>query len=933
MEFIIIKKLKFKIRKMNKIKIYLILLTSVIGESASGQWNIGPGGQYGRTSPPIQKIGIGNFFINGNVQSKFHISNFLLAPDVTTDGFLFRTDGNQNVNNQWQLFTGLSAAGLTEKFRLFVPAGTPNALLNVFQNNGNMQLQTNSITRLYIESNTGPTAGFIGIGANYLTPINLLDVNGGNINVQTITNSYKLNNRDILWHKGDITSLFVGVEAGQNHAPLVPSQNTFLGYQAGFSSPGNIPLSPSLGNVLVGYQSGFNTISSGNTYVGWGAGFSHNNPTNGFIVCVGYECGFLNQDADNAFYGSFAARNHVNGSGNSVFGHVAGQFMNNCNDVTVMGLAAGGNNSGFSRNNYFGARAGLNTVGEDNVFIGTNAGINGVGSKNVLMGNQAMQAATSGSSNVVIGYNSNGTSSGSSFNTIIGAEAALANASGASNTYVGYQSALAQTTGTGNVYMGLESGSNMLGGSQNTFLGVRTGANVANSTFTNAAAIGAGAQVTADDHMILGNNAVNVGIGLSGASPGPQNKLEINTSLANTSGLRFRQLTSASPVIANPGSGVLSVDANGDVVYVPVAGGGALGNICGTNTNPLTSSWEIPLNGQNFLFGGNGAGTAVNNVGVGVTCTPLAKLHVQQSSGSLVGSTGILVENTDQNNCNTEPVIGLKSIVSSPNLNDVKCAGWFESTNAPNCFGSLLNYAIIVPQNGGMVQIGYAPTSPTNFGTYLLDVNGTTFSAGGYQPSDVTLKNTVVTLPNSLNKIKNLRPVTYKWNTVLDSGMAGTHAGFIAQEVDTVIPQLVKTNTLGQKSISYNEMIPYLVSAMQELIKQNKQQDSIIQVLTQNISACCSNSAARETGIQGNNPKVLQQYNINLSDEDFIVLNQNEPNPFAEQTTITYNVPEKYGFAQLVFKTIDGKIIKTVDITKKGRGQVNVFASDLSKGM
>jgi hypothetical protein len=64
-----------------------------------------------------------------------------------------------------------------------------------------------------------------------------------------------------------------------------------------------------------------------------------------------------------------------------------------------------------------------------------------------------------------------------------------------------------------------------------------------------------------------------------------------------------------------------------------------------------------------------------------------------------------------------------------------------------------------------------------------------------------------------------------------------------------------------------------------------------------------------------------------------IVLDQNKPNPFAEQTTITYNVPEKYGFAQLVFKTIDGKIIKTVDITKKGRGQVNVFANDLSNGL
>ncbi len=44
-------------------------------------------------------------------------------------------------------------------------------------------------------------------------------------------------------------------------------------------------------------------------------------------------------------------------------------------------------------------------------------------------------------------------------------------------------------------------------------------------------------------------------------------------------------------------------------------------------------------------------------------------------------------------------------------------------------------------------------------------------------------------------------------------------------------------------------------------------------------------------------------------------------------------MPEKFGYAQMIFSTIDGRILKTVDITKKGRGQINVYASDLSSGM
>lgn len=434
-------------------------------------------------------------------------------------------------------------------------------------------------------------------------------------------------------------------------------------------------------------------------------------------------------------------------------------------------------------------------------------------------------------------------------------------------------------------------------------------------------------------------------IGINNLTPG--NRLTVTStaadpgagsiaSLGGSSGIRTSNMTSNSPTLPNPGAGVLSVNSVGDIIYVTsptVSPGSSLGNICGLGSNPLLNSWEIPLNGNNFLFEGNGAGTGVNNLGVGVTCAPLAKLHVQQSSGSNLGSTGIFVENTDVNNCGAGPVIGIKSLCSNTALNDLKVAGWFESAMAPNCFGSIWNYAIIVPQNGGLTELGYAPTNINNLGNYLLDVNGTINCVNIAFNSDASLKNSVTTLPNSLNMIKKLRPVTFKWNTITDSVTSGIHAGFIAQEVDTVIPQLVRTGAAGKKSVAYTEMIPYLVSAMQELIKQNKQQDSIIQVLTQNVASCCSNSNARITGIQGNDPKALNQIHVNLSDVDMIVLNQNVPNPFAEQTTITYNVPEKYGFAQLVFKTVDGKIIKTVDITKKGRGQVNVYANDLTNGL
>ena len=70
-----------------------------------------------------------------------------------------------------------------------------------------------------------------------------------------------------------------------------------------------------------------------------------------------------------------------------------------------------------------------------------------------------------------------------------------------------------------------------------------------------------------------------------------------------------------------------------------------------------------------------------------------------------------------------------------------------------------------------------------------------------------------------------------------------------------------------------------------------------------------------------------------MANKDIIVLNQNVPNPFAEQTVITYNIPQSAGAAQLVFYDALGRQIKTVDITTKGAGQLNVYANDLTNGI
>ncbi len=77
----------------------------------------------------------------------------------------------------------------------------------------------------------------------------------------------------------------------------------------------------------------------------------------------------------------------------------------------------------------------------------------------------------------------------------------------------------------------------------------------------------------------------------------------------------------------------------------------------------------------------------------------------------------------------------------------------------------------------------------------------------------------------------------------------------------------------------------------------------------------------------------ISQTDIKLNDSQFIVLEQNVPNPFAEQTIINYTLPDNTRRAQMLFYNAQGKLIQLVDLIQKGKGILNVFASDLSSGI
>ncbi len=85
--------------------------------------------------------------------------------------------------------------------------------------------------------------------------------------------------------------------------------------------------------------------------------------------------------------------------------------------------------------------------------------------------------------------------------------------------------------------------------------------------------------------------------------------------------------------------------------------------------------------------------------------------------------------------------------------------------------------------------------------------------------SDGRLKENVKTLQNSLEKVMQLRGVTFTWKT---NPEYGKRIGFIAQEFEKVIPELVFTNEVdGYKGINYAEVTAVLAEAIKELKAEN----------------------------------------------------------------------------------------------------------------
>ncbi|HOZ52980.1 MAG TPA: tail fiber domain-containing protein, partial [Chitinophagaceae bacterium] len=301
--------------------------------------------------------------------------------------------------------------------------------------------------------------------------------------------------------------------------------------------------------------------------------------------------------------------------------------------------------------------------------------------------------------------------------------------------------------------------------------------------------------------------------------------------------------------------------------------GTSLGNECdGPITNPLNVNWEIPLDEYNFVF--TGQFQDKTRVGIGIDgCNPEAKLDVLINTGEF-GSTAIqgVVEDGDFYQ------VGIKGIstASEPSAIGIGVHGMAKYSQINTGVVGIANHA--EPFNiestfnfGGRFIADYGRTnvagffhapsldqsSENNYGVYAVcpphpDASGLEHNWAGYfvgnvhvdgkitytvsctPGSDQQFKQDIVDYNGALEKIRDLRPVNFYFDTVnYDLNFpTDMQYGLIAQEVETVLPELVsneiipeKFDTAGNiisesipyKSLDYLQLTPILVQSVKEI--------------------------------------------------------------------------------------------------------------------
>jgi len=520
---------------------------------------------------------------------------------------------------------------------------------------------------------------------------------------------------------------------------------------------------------------------------------------NGSSIFLGMGAGANDNltDNQNIGIGYRTLNSNVSGAFNVGIGYES--LFNNTTDGNIgLGFQALFTNNNGGYNTGIGYTALFNNInGAQNIAIGRNSLFtNSSGNDNVALGFEALFANSTGGNNIAVGALALRENTIGFFNNAVGRHALQENTTGAGNTAMGHGSLRENVIGNDNTSYGGGAGSNV-NGSNNVFIGYQAGRALANST-----------------------NSGNVVIGYqAGSGINYNNRLYIDNS--NT----------ATPLLYG------EFDNNNFTVN-------GTQQVYDTNATYSTTAFYVRKIASG-TDGGEGIGNYLTLTGGGTASVYGVSNRVEKESLSTNsgGVTGIYNYALNEYNGSLQsPIYGIYN-------NAIKTFG-----TAGGAYGSR---NLVTNEAGDFAYAVYGETNgPLAIVQYAGYFNGDVYTSGSYLPSARKLKNNVQPLTTAIEKLNKLNVKQYNYRTDTYDFMhlpEGRQTGFIAEEIATLYPELIKRSIQPPSSkegveagvekehdkveftaVNYTGLIPHLVKAIQEQQEKIEQLEQRISMLIHN---------------------------------------------------------------------------------------------------